>query len=239
MKTPRTSRPVASNLGLAVFLTFTLVLSGAAAQAAAAQAAGGKPAGGSSTAGTAAAPGTVASPQAATGAVPAAAASGADATAIQGGGMPTSFRGITLGMSMERVKQVLEADTDYFAYQGDADVSLLPSKNQTLIEVVGLSYVKRAFFQFYKNRLFTIILSLNPDRMDYYSMYRQLVAKYGEPPVLNPQAMSWTSETVQLSLERPLSVKYIDLTTFNTIQNASTAAKAADDIRRQDFLNEF
>jgi hypothetical protein len=159
--------------------------------------------------------------------------------AIDGGGMPTAFRSIALGMNMTRVRQLLQADPAYFAFQGDEDVSLLPSKNQSLIETVGFSFVKRAFFQFYKDRLYTIILALNPDKVDYYTMYRQFVAKYGEPPILNPQAMSWTSDTVSLSLERPLTVKYIDLAAFNEIRDAGTVIKAAADINRQDFLNEF
>lgn len=142
-------------------------------------------------------------------------------------------------MSMDRVKQLLQADDAYFSYQGDEDVSLLPSKDQSLIEVVGFSFVKRAFFQFYKDKLYIMTLSLNPEKIDYYTMYRQLAAKYGEPPVLSPQEMAWASDTVRLSIERPLTVKYVDLATFNSIRDAGVAAKAAEDIGRQDFLNEF
>jgi hypothetical protein len=175
----------------------------------------------------------------ATGQAPVIQSGSADAGLVSGGGMPASFRGIALGMGMERVKQLLQADPTYFSYQGDEDVSLLPSKNQSLIEVVGFSYVKRAYFQFYRDKLYAIILSLNAEKIDYYSVYRELADKYGEPPTLSPQDMSWTSDTVRLSLERPLSVKYVDLAAFDAIRNAGSAAKAIEDIGRQDFLNEF
>jgi hypothetical protein len=158
---------------------------------------------------------------------------------VDGKGIPASFRGITLGMGMERVKQLLQADVSYFSYRGDEDVSLLPSKNQTLIEVAGFSYVKRAYFQFLKDKLYTIILSLNTDKVDYYTMYRQFALKYGEPPTLSPQEMAWSSDTVRLSLERPLSVKYIDLAAFKAVRDAATETLAMEDIGRQDFLNEF
>jgi hypothetical protein len=167
------------------------------------------------------------------------AAGSKDTGLVDGGGIPASFRGITLGMGMERVKQLLQADSSNFSYKGDEDVSLLPSVNQTLIEITGFSYVKRAFFQFYKDKLYTIILSLNPDKIDYYTMYKQLAAKYGEPPTLSPQEMAWSSDTVRLSLERPLSVKYVDLAAFKAIRDTANETKAREDIGRQEFLNEF
>ena len=46
-------------------------------------------------------------------------------------GVPRTFRNLSLGMSMEAVKEVLAAD-GLFAYRGDPDVSLLPRPNEKI-----------------------------------------------------------------------------------------------------------
>ena len=74
--------------------------------------------------------------------------------------VPREFRGISLGMGMDEVKAALMADGLYF-YRGEPDVSLLPRPNESIIEVSGLSYVRRAFFQFYEGRLFVMIFAMN------------------------------------------------------------------------------
>ena len=95
-------------------------------------------------------------------------------------GLPRTFREISLGMSMEEVKKVLRSD-GLFSYRGDPDVSLLPRPNESLIEVSGLSYIRRGFFQFHEDRLFVMIFAINESKMDHYSVFTSLSSKYGKP----------------------------------------------------------
>ena len=74
--------------------------------------------------------------------------------------VPQGFRGIELGMELERVKELLREDP-CFDYRGDPDVSFLPQTFQTLIECTGNSYIERAFFQFHEKRLAIMILVLD------------------------------------------------------------------------------
>lgn len=152
--------------------------------------------------------------------------------------VPRSFRGIELGMDMETVKKLLAADS-LFSYRGDADVSLLPRPDESLIEVSGLSYVKRAFFQFHEDKLFVMIFALNEREMDHYSVYTSLAAKYGKPSSLSPSESVWADGATRLSVERPLAVKYIDLATFEALKAAGGAAKSYEEMLRSAFLDGF
>ncbi|PIE97638.1 MAG: hypothetical protein CR988_07205 [Treponema sp.] len=152
--------------------------------------------------------------------------------------LPTSYRGISLGMDIESVKDVLQSDP-LFGYRGERDLSLLPTLNRSSIETAGVSFVSRAWFQFHAETLYTMILKLNTDKIDYYSIYSHFEKKYGQPVKLNPQRAIWENETTRVIIERPLSVKYIDLTVFNELIEQSNTEKAASELRRESFVDEF
>ncbi len=152
--------------------------------------------------------------------------------------LPLGFRDIELGLELDTVKELLKNDP-YFNYRGDPDVSLLPQNNQQLIECIGLSYIKRAFFQFRERKLYTIILVLDVQKVDYYSLYETLTGSYGDAAYLDPNQAVWESEAVRLSLERPLSVKYVDKTVFDRIKKEGKAEESFRVLSREDFLKEF
>jgi len=161
----------------------------------------------------------------------------ASAAAAQQEG-PRGFRGVTLGMGLEQVKQRLEADA-LFGYRGDPDVSLLPTAQQTLIECTGVSWVRRAFFQFHEGKLFSIILVLDDRRLDYYTLFETLSRKYGGSTRLNPAEAIWELPGVRLSLERPLNVKYLDSGVFAALREQGQAGEALSEVSKQMFLEEF
>jgi hypothetical protein len=151
---------------------------------------------------------------------------------------PHGFRGLELGMSLEQVKSRLTADA-LFGYRGDPDVSLLPSPQQTLIECSGVSWVRRAFFQFSEGRLLSIILVLDDRRLDYYTLFQTLSGKYGNPARLDPAQAVWEFPGVRLSLERPLSVKYLDSGRFEELRKQGQAGETVSEVSRRTFLEEF
>ncbi len=151
---------------------------------------------------------------------------------------PTGFSEIELGLELEEVKRRLEADSN-FAFRGDPDVSLLSAPNETLIETTGTTFIERAWFQFSESRLYSIILELNRSRLDHYTMYTRLVESYGEPTSLNPTESVWEFESVRLSLERPLSVKYLDAEAFDRIIGERRRTESLNRISRDRFLDQF
>jgi len=148
------------------------------------------------------------------------------------------FRELQLGMSLEELKKALIND-GLFEFRGDRDVSWLPLKEENLVETTGLSFIRRAFFQLKEDKVFIMAFSLDSRRIDHYSVFTSLIKKYGEPVSLNPQEAVWQNGQTRISLERPLTVKYIDMTTFNAIIGESQVEQAAEVIRRQGFLDEF
>jgi hypothetical protein len=151
---------------------------------------------------------------------------------------PRGFRSIQLGMELERVKQLL-IDDPLFDYRGDPDISFLPLPPQTLIETSGSSFIRRAYFQFDQDLLYIIILSMDPDRLDYYTLYSTLSEKYGQPASLDPTEAVWQFEQLRLSLERPLNVKYIDTAVFQALKEEGQVQQDLWEISKDNFLQQF
>ena len=152
--------------------------------------------------------------------------------------LPRSFRKLQLGMSLDDLKNELAAD-DLFEFRGDRDVSFLPAKEENLVETTGLSFIRRAFFQLRSGKVFIMAFSLDTQRIDHYSVFVSLIKKYGEPVSLNPHESVWEDEETRVSLERPLTVKYIDMAVFKEIMDESKAEESREFFLRQGFLNEF
>jgi hypothetical protein len=138
-------------------------------------------------------------------------------------------------MDRDSVIAALKKDP-IFDYRGPEDLSLLPSPNQSLIEVAGLSFVTRGYFQFYEGKLWVMILVLNPDKVDHYSVYTSLVGKYGEPVALDPKESRWEDKTTRMALERPLSLRYMDMTVYGKLREGAGAKASAQELDRQGFL---
>lgn len=149
-----------------------------------------------------------------------------------------AFRDITLGMSLEQVKDILRSDP-YFNYHGDSDAYILPAKEQKLLECTGNSYVKRGYFQFHDNKLYIMIIELNMDKIDYYTLLTSLSAKYGKYSSFSPDAVIWQVNNVTLVLERPVTLKYIDTGIFNSLKDQALLDKSAENLSLERFLEQF
>jgi len=152
--------------------------------------------------------------------------------------VPRQFRGIALGMALDELKTALVADS-LFSFRGDRDVSFLPIREETMVETTGLSFVRRAFFQLAQGAVYIMSFSLDTRRIDHYSVFTSFVKKYGEPVALNPSESVWESETTRVSIERPLTVKYIDKTVFDRLLEESKAGDSLEILRRESFLADF
>ena len=152
--------------------------------------------------------------------------------------LPSSFHDIWLGMPIDKVKEVLKNDSS-FLYRGDRDVSLLNNKNRSSIEANGIHFVKRGSFQFYDEKLYSIIIQMNPENIDYYSIYSSLVEKYGEPNTVDQKKSLWEDDSVRLILERPLTIKYIELSVFKEIIENRNKKEAMSEQIRERFIRAF
>ncbi len=151
---------------------------------------------------------------------------------------PEDFRGLKLGMQLDEVKAMLLNDP-YFDYHGEPDVSFLPRSFDSLIECAGLSYVRRAYFQFKQKKLYIMTLVFNNDKIDHYSVFTRLSEKYGPFAALTPSKVTWDFDTMVLTLERPLSIKYVDKKTFAELQETGKPEQSLRDVSRERFLENF
>lgn len=151
---------------------------------------------------------------------------------------PGGFRNIRLGMSMEAAKEAL-AEDPLFAYRGDPDVSFIPVEEQRLIECAGNVFIDRAYFQFRDEKLLVMILQLDPREVSYYETFTALSGTYGDPTFLDPTQVVWELAGLRLSLERPLSVKYLDAQSYAEVQEASAESADYDLATRRRFLEQL
>ena len=84
-----------------------------------------------------------------------------------------------------------------------------------------------------------MILVLDPQKLDHFSVWSALSAKYGQPATLSPEESVWQSDPVRLSLERPLTVKYIDNKTFTALLTKGGAQKDLEQLSQEKFLEQF
>jgi hypothetical protein len=152
--------------------------------------------------------------------------------------VPREFRGISLGMGLDELKSALTGDA-LFSFRGDRDVSFLPVREETMVETTGLSYIRRAHFQLTQGAVYIMSFSLDTRQIDHYSVFTSFVRKYGEPVVLSPGEAVWESNDTRVSIERPLTVKYIDKTAFGRLLEESRARDSLEILRRENFLADF
>ena len=154
--------------------------------------------------------------------------------------LPSGFKNIKLGMSVDEVKDALKKDVQ-FGYRGDRDVSFLPGTTNVLIETetsknAPYSYLDRCWFQFYEEKLYVITINIKTTKLDHYSVFSTLCNKYGIPPVFNPEKAQWSDSSVIMSLERPLTIKYTDKKTYDKILEESRVESSAEEMTRESFL---
>ena len=152
--------------------------------------------------------------------------------------LPRQFRALALGMPLNDLKTALAKD-GLFTFRGDRDVSFLPVREQTLVETTGLSYIRRAYFQLADEAVFIMSFSLDTRLMDHYSVFTAFVKKYGEPLLLSPGEAVWETAETRVSIERPLTVKYLDKTVFDRLVAESKTEEKQELLRREEFLADF
>jgi hypothetical protein len=151
---------------------------------------------------------------------------------------PRQFRDLYLGQSLDDLKLALLGD-GLFRFRGDRDVSFLPVREETLVETTGTSFVRRAHFQLYDEEVYIMSFTLNTRLMDHYSVFTSFIRKYGEPLSISPSESVWESENTRVSIERPLTVKYIDKMVFNRLVEESNTRERSEIFARESFLADF
>jgi len=154
--------------------------------------------------------------------------------------LPTGFSSAKLGMDIDSLKEALKKDHQ-FGYRGDRDVSLSPSDGQFLIETdasgYGYSFLDRCWFQFSQNKLYIITINLDRSKIDHYSVFSKLCEKYGNPDELSPKKSVWRDDSVIMSLEKPLTLKYVDAKTFDSKKKSSNVQQTTAENARDEFLD--
>ncbi len=152
--------------------------------------------------------------------------------------LPNGFRNIIVGLSMDEVKAELTGE-GYFDYRGDPDVSMLLTDDRSIIETKGSVYIDSGYFQFYNDTLYTITLLLDTNKIDYHTIFTTFTNKYGKYNTLSPSIVTWENDTIRITLEKPLTIKYVGLDIYNSIIESDTTEKAIQEQLKEDFIGEL
>jgi hypothetical protein len=148
------------------------------------------------------------------------------------------FREVELGATFDVTENALIGDPA-FQYRGRPDVSMALSDRERVIDTRGRVYVERGVFSFHNDRLFSISIYLSRQRLDYFQLFDQLTRRYGDPRDLDPERAIWEDGRTRIELERPLTVRYLDLATFQERRGRAETAEALEEVAREQFLEEF
>ncbi|MBN2653478.1 MAG: hypothetical protein JXR63_13950 [Spirochaetales bacterium] len=148
------------------------------------------------------------------------------------------FSNIYLGMYRDEVSELL-LNNRLFYYRGEEDVVFSPVEQQPVIRCTGSSYIKRGFFFFQDEKLFSISLILDSKKITRYTLVEKLSEKYGKPKEVTPKWVMWENEKYQISIEEPLAVKYLDKEIYSERIQKSEIKEADRIIELDKFYNEF
>jgi hypothetical protein len=153
--------------------------------------------------------------------------------------LPVGFDGITFGMNVEEVKDLLKKSRN-FNYR-EAEVTFTPDREKKVLESDGLSFLERGIFQFRDEALYIIILHIDAGRIGYFTMYQTLTEKYGNPDRLSPDQSEWESEEVVMTLEKsePVTIKYVYRPVYQEILDESGVEDSLEELSRSLFLDQF
>lgn len=152
--------------------------------------------------------------------------------------LPVGFMNIFLGMDLDTVKNEL-LNNNWFDYKGPPDVTMLNTPDLSLIECDGRAFVEKAYFQFHKEKLFIITIVLNQQRIDFYTMHTAFEEKYGKAFLVNPTGAYWENETVNISVEKPVRVKYMDKVAMEAMEAGRVEIEDRDLQNKYLFLELF
>lgn len=152
--------------------------------------------------------------------------------------VPDGFHDFIFGDSLETVKNKLKFDS-YFAYRGDPDVSMMLTPDKSIIDTAGSGFIERAYFIFFEESLYQITLIMDREIIDFYTFQTRFTSKYGNPDSLDPTGMIWEEENRRISLEYPLTVKYVNMDIFSSIIAESELGRSQEEVLREDFLDSF
>jgi hypothetical protein len=143
---------------------------------------------------------------------------------------------LVLGMAYQAAYDTLVGNPA-LDYRGKPDVSMSPGREEKIIESRGGRYIQRGVFQFREEKLFTIILEMNPLQLDYFTLFTSFSQRYGDPKSLDPNQAIWEDASVRLILEKPCTVKYLDRPVIDAIIQSATVKAARQEETRQQFID--
>lgn len=148
------------------------------------------------------------------------------------------FDSIRLGMVYDDALSALETSS-YIHFRGPRDVSLRPLGDDPIISAPGQAFLQEVVLQFSEGVLFSISLVVDPQEFDYGTFYRIFNQRYGNPHDLNPRRAVWQDEQTRISIEKPLTVQFLDLGAFRRMQEDSMIQDSAERFSKTLFLDEF
>ena len=149
---------------------------------------------------------------------------------------PLGFLSIKLNMNKENVIVRLSKES-IFDTSDQEKLSFRNEPDKEILKIRGINFIKMAYFHFYNDILFQITLDLDMNKISYYDVLIKLQNKYGKPIKFTPETANWENNTIKLSLQRPVILKYISINISKELLEESKESSNFYKISREKFLN--
>lgn len=156
---------------------------------------------------------------------------------IQSNGLQAikGFDTLTLGMDYQSALNALDFSSN-FIYNSQMPMWI---ESNPVIAANGKGFVDKGYFQFYNGALYSITIELNRNRIDFFTLFMQLQQKYGKYKSFSPTIVRWEDENALLSLEKPLTLRYLEKRIHSQLIESSKVKESQKQKMREDFLEQF
>lgn len=154
----------------------------------------------------------------------------------------TGFKNIKLGGSrIDTINAILSDNTMLLPKQymlNTNGVDLASEESASFLALEENKFYKSGYFLFKEDALYSISINFQPNQVDFLELLSSLSAKYGRGAFLDAETVAWQNGDIRIILERPSTVKYLDMKHITTTSDTRIKEKEsiAPQNTRKDIL---
>ncbi len=148
------------------------------------------------------------------------------------------YQGIKLGMKKDQVMNIINNSPDFNPLK-DEILTVRLEPDTEIITTEGTGFIELAYFHFHNEDLFQILFKISQDKIGYYTLLKNLTARFGNPKKLNPKKAYWENDRVKIVIEKPCTLKYQFLPVWNTLITKDNSSDTLNKIIRDEFLKKL
>ncbi len=130
----------------------------------------------------------------------------------------TGFGNISLGANMESTIEHLMNNPIISLPRKYQDIDIASETSDSFISINQNKFFRSGYFLFQNDSLYAITIRYQQNQTDFLALLQTLNDKYGKGAFMNADTVAWEYGDVQMILERPTTIKYINTNIANDVR---------------------